>query len=296
MIAYDHHINFIPKLRLIRNSSSNFLRTITVKEHSVFELEAKFLYKHRFFISQGRDITLYSDKQFSPAKSGDLWGFEVEDIAIFFWVSGTEILHYVPHNKLTPQLLQYWTLHIVLPLFFTIEETYDFLHAGAVEVEGKAILFVAESFGGKSTMTDYFLKQGHTLLSDDKMPTYEENGVFVCTASIPFHRPYRKLEDLGYYVEKIAKNPKPIHAIYELDRSDPHTQIIISELHGIDKFIALRYSSEYNLSFLKSKRFAYISRLAKAVRAYRVTVPWDMKRLSKVYSAICEHVTLLRSD
>ena len=59
-------------------------------------------------------------------------------------------------------MLEYWCFHIVLPIFFTIEETFDFLHAGAVEVEGKLILFVAESFGGKSTMTDFFMKQGHT--------------------------------------------------------------------------------------------------------------------------------------
>jgi len=35
----------------------------------------------------------------------------------------------------------------------------------------------------------------------------------------------------------------------------------------------LRYSSEINLSFLKEKRFAFLTRMAKAVPVYKATVP-----------------------
>lgn len=289
MIAYNHTISFVPKLEQVKNTSAPFKQTIRVEKHTAFDPKERFFHKHIFLNSQGRDITLFSNKVFSPTQKGDLWGFEVEEVVLFFWTSGTKILYYVPLKRMTEQLLKYWTLHIVLPLFFTIEETYDFLHAGAVEVEGKPILFVAESFGGKSTMTDYFLKKGHTLVSDDKVATYEVDSTFICTASIPFHRPYRKLEDLGYFVKNIAQNPKPIHAIYELDRSDPDAEIRIIELSGIEKFKALRYSSEYNLSFLKTKRFAYLTRLTKAVPVYKVTVPWELERLGEVYKKIVKH-------
>ena len=234
-------------------------------------------------------MALYSERKFSPTQKGQLWAFEVEDVVSFLWESGTKTLSYMPHKKFTERLLEYWSLHIVIPIYFTVEETYDFLHAGAIEVNEKPILFVAESFGGKSTMTDFFLKQGHALVSDDKVATYEKNEVFFSVPSIPFHRPYRKMEDLGYFVENVASNPKPIHAIYELVKSDAKTDIVISELSGIEKFKSLRYSSEINLSFLKVKRFTFLSRLAKVVPVYKVIVPWDMERLDEVYAAIVTH-------
>jgi len=61
---------------------------------------------------------------------------------------------------------------------------------------------------------------------------------------------------------------------------------------GIEKFKLLRYSSEINLSFLKEKRFAFLTRMAKAVPVYKVTVPWDMKRLGEVHAMICKHSRL----
>lgn len=289
MIAYDHTITFVPKLTQMKPETNPCREVIEVKAHAPIDAKKQFPYLHRFFVSQGRNITLCSDTPFARTREGVVWGFDVEEIALFFWESGTKTLSYIPQKHFTEALLEYWVLHIVLPLFFTIEEKYDFIHAGAVEVEGRPILFVAESFGGKSTMTDYFLKQGHTLVSDDKVGSYEKEGTFMSVASIPFHRPYRKFEDLGYYFENISDTPKPIEAIYALHRSDTDANIEISELQGVEKFKALRYSSEYNLSFLKTKRFDTIARLAKAVPVYDVIVPWDIERLNEVYSAIVEH-------
>lgn len=289
MIAYKHFIDFIPKLENEKSTVGSFSHMFTVKESPFFDIKQKMKYTIKFFNNQGRDMALYSESKFSPVKDGQLWACEVEEVVSFFWESGTKTLFYIPHEKFTEQLLEYWSLHIVIPIYFTIEETYDFLHAGAVEVDGDPILFIAESFGGKSTMTDYFLKQGHTLVSDDKVATYEQNRVFLSVPSIPFHRPYRKMEDLGYFVENVASNPKPIHAIYELEKTKAGAPITITELHGIEKFKALRYSSEINLSFLKTKRFVFLSRLAKAVPVYKVTVPWDMERLGEVHDMIVEH-------
>ena len=159
MVAYNYYINFLSKPVSDKGICASCADIITVKEDSGFEVKQYFAYYKMFISSQGRDIKLYSSKYFSPTQEGDLWGFEVVEVALFFWISGSKTLSYIPLKRFTEHLLEYWTLHIVLPLFFTIEETYDFLHAGAVEVEGKPILFVAESFGGKSTMMIIFLKK-----------------------------------------------------------------------------------------------------------------------------------------
>jgi len=287
--AYNHIIKFVPTLENSQEVRSLSKHTVTIKENSSTDFY-KDLYTYiNFLNSQGRDILLYSDRTFAPTQKGQLWAFEVKDIVTLFWRSGTLELEYQKQDNFTDELLEYWTLHIALPFFFTIEETYDFLHAGAVEIEGKPILFVAESFGGKSTMTDFFIKQGHVMISDDKVACYENDEIFFSVPSIPYHRPYRKMEDLGYFIENVAQKPKPIHAIYELDKVEADAQITISKLQGIEKFKSLRYSSEINLSFLKNKRFTFLSRLAQVVPVYRVTVPWDMDRLTEVHKAILEH-------
>lgn len=41
------------------------------------------------------------------------------------------------------------------------------LHAGCVEIDGRAVLFAGPSGAGKSTLTATFLKRGHRVLSDD---------------------------------------------------------------------------------------------------------------------------------
>ncbi len=62
-------------------------------------------------------------------------------------------------------------------------------------------MFIAPSMGGKSTLTDFFIQQGHGLISDDKVPTVIENGQFLAGGSHPYHRPHRRFEELGYHVD-----------------------------------------------------------------------------------------------
>jgi len=289
MIAYNHYIKFIPELKNDKNVKGSFSEVVTVQESSNISLDEKFHYELTFFNNQGRDLMLYADREFARTQKGQIWAFEVKDVVTFFWHSGTLTLEYIKHDNFSEKLLEYWCLHIILPLFFTIEETFDFLHAGAVEVDGKPILFVAESFGGKSTMTDFFMKQGHTVISDDKVATYLKNDQFFATPSHPHHRPYRKMEDLGLSVKNFATKSKPIHAIYELEKSKKNVAVSITELKGIEKFKALRFSSEMNIFFQKSKRFEYLMEMAQKVPVFKIQVPWDIKRLDEVHRVICEH-------
>ncbi len=290
MTAYGYNIKFDKAFDGKQKEESSCV-AIEVRESTSSSIKEKLNWKLTFYNNQGRDLTLYTDRAFSRTGNGQFWSFEVKDVLTLFWYSGTQKAEYIAHENFTNELLKYWCLHIFLPTFLTIEEKYDFLHAGAVEVEGKPILFIAESFGGKSTMTDYFLKQGHTMVSDDKVASYEKDGLFYAVPSHPHHRPHRGMEDLGFFVENVAKSAKPIHAIYELEKGEPDVAIEINEIFGVEKFKTLRYRSELNLFFLKSKRFTFLANLAKVVPVYKVTVPWDMERLPEVYDTIIKHST-----
>ncbi len=239
--------------------------------------------------AHGRKVYLYSDHEFDGSEAGQPWCYEVKDVVSFYWVGGERSIYYELGEKGDTNLLSFWFIHLLLPLYMTLENMYDFLHAGAVEVEGKSIFFIAPSMGGKSTMTDYFIKQGHPLISDDKVPTFIQDGKFMAVGSHPYHRPYRKFEELGYRVEKFTTEFKTIHAFYELEGVDTDAEISIEEIKGFAKFDALLPNYLYMFSWLKPKRLKYLSKMLNDVKVFHVKVPWDMERLSEVHSLICKH-------
>ncbi len=84
MIAYNHFIDFIPKLENEKSTAGFFSHILTVKESPFFEMKKKMKYKIKFFNNQSRDIALYSQQAFSSRENGQLWSFEVEEVASFF--------------------------------------------------------------------------------------------------------------------------------------------------------------------------------------------------------------------
>jgi len=253
------------------------------------ELENAITCGFPLYWAHGRKVYLYSDRLFDGSEVGQPWHYEVKDIVSFYWRGGEQTIYYRLHSEGNAALLSFWFIHLLLPLYMTLENMYDFLHAGAVEVEGKPVFFIAPSMGGKSTMTDYFIKQGHALISDDKVPTFIQNGKFMAVGSHPYHRPYRKFEELGYRVEKFTTHFKPIHAFYALVKAEESEQIRIVEIKGFQKFDLLLPNYLYLFSWLKPKRLKYLSAMLNNVRVFEVSRPWSMERLPEVYNAIVQH-------
>lgn len=239
--------------------------------------------------AHGRNVYFYSDREFYGNETGQPFCYEVEEVVQFYWLGGDRTIYYELGEKGDVDLLGFWFIHLLLPLFMTLENMYDFLHAGAVEVEGKPIFFIAPSMGGKSTMTDYFIKQGHTLISDDKVPTFIDDGKFIAVGSHPYHRPYRKFEELGYLVENFTTHFNPIHAFYALEGVEGNADITIEEIKGFEKFDTLLPNYLYMFSHLKPKRLKYLSSMMNSIKVFRVQVPWDMERLGEVHDMICKH-------
>lgn len=242
-----------------------------------------------FYRAHGRRVYLYSDRVFDGVEAGQPWCYEVKDIVRFYWVSGERNVYYVLDEKGDANLLSFWFIHLLLPLYFTLENRYDFFHAGAVEIEGSPVLFIAPSMGGKSTMTDYFIKQGHTLVSDDKVPTFIDDGRFMAVGSHPYHRPYRSFEELGDCVDNYVTTFKPIHAFYGLETVAADADVAIDEITGFKKFETLLPNYLYMFPFLKPQRLRYLTQMLNRIKVFSVKVPWDLQLQSKVHDAICNH-------
>jgi len=242
-----------------------------------------------FYMAHGRKVYLYSDRLFDGAEAGQPWCYEIKGVLRFYWRGGEQKIYYKLDEQGDSNLLSFWFIHLLLPLYFTLENKYDFLHAGAIEVSGSPILFIAPSMGGKSTMTDYFIKQGHTLISDDKVATFINNGQCMAVGSHPYHRPYRKFEELGFHTENFTTSFKPIHAFYSLEAIDRNAEIAIDEIKGAKKFETLLPAYLYMFHFLMPRRLQYLSSILRSTRVFNLKIPWELALQSKVHDAICEH-------
>jgi hypothetical protein len=60
------------------------------------------------------------------------------------------------------------------------------LHASAVAVENKAVLFVGDAGAGKSTTAAAMTRRGHALLADDIVAIAERDSAFFATPSFPY--------------------------------------------------------------------------------------------------------------
>lgn len=238
--------------------------------------------------SHGRKLQLYTDLDMGLSVPHQHWCFEVSDVVRFHWIGGAGRISYERLSQGASKLVAFWLIHIFLPLYLTLEAVYDFIHACAVEVGGHTILLTGPSHGGKSTLTDFFLRNGHALVSDDKVATYVERGRYFAVPSHPSARPYRQLEDLGRRVENFVSEARPIDALYALWAVESGDPVDIEEVSGHRKVARLLPSYLFSFPFLKARRLSYLAQMVSAVPVFRVAIPWDLARLSEVYDAICE--------
>jgi len=261
-------------------------KAVQVIESSKSSLLDEFPLKTDWVDMSGQEARYHSLFPFEEADEAFTWALEIKDVVTLIWDASDKKIIYSKGKNYTPKRLQFWIFHTFFPIVLELEHIYRILHVGSVEIEGKPVLFSAFSFGGKSTITDYFIKKGHAMLSDDSVAIDKRGEEYYAIASYPFHRPYRELETLGYPVENFATEPKPLHAVYLLEKSEPDEKVEICELKGIEKFKAFHYTPFIDFSFMKKERFEFFTEMAKHVPVYQVKVPWDLKRLNEVYEKI----------
>lgn len=279
-LVYDYEIIF-------GHDSSSKLNFYQIEEDNSFSSDIS----HIIYLdnNQYRRVSITSNGSFEDLYEGQKVYFHIENVITFYARLGSNKIFFKYYKNGNKELLKYWLFHTFLPILFTLENKYYFIHAGAVEINEKPVLFIANSFGGKSTLTDYFIKKNHTMISDDKVGTYIKNDLIYSVPSYSYHRPYRKIEDLGIYVENFAKKNKPIAKIYNLIKVNPSESIIINEITGINKFTALRYATDIDLQVNKKSRFEMLSKIANTIKVYNISIPWNIDRLEEVYQTIIEH-------
>lgn len=278
-----HDFNFTNDIKM-----DEVFHTLDFKQKKIAPLFPLLKSKISFHSNQGRNTYLLWGTLITS--SVNQYTFVVEDIIKFYWEEGSNNITYKYLKKADDKLVHYWLLHTFLPLYYVLENVYDMLHVGAVEVEGKACLFAAPSFGGKSTLTHYFLQKGHALLSDDKLALLKKDNTYVAVPSYPYARNYREFEDLGKHIENFSKKSLPVGCMYRLIQVEETEDISIEKVKGVDKFAIVEMSCDIKLSMLKEKKFSQLHDLVQNLSIYNITVPQDLNRLDEVYEKIRKHL------
>lgn len=237
----------------------------------------------------GQEGRYLSPVPFDKMDADSPWALEIKNVLTLLWEPEKANISYLKATGYTPQRLHFWILHTFFPMVLELNRTYRMLHVGAVAIAEKPVLFSAPSFGGKSTLTDFFIRKGHPLYADDSLAIEKQGSRYLALPAYPYHRPYRDPEVLGYEVQNMAKAHKPVHALFLLEKCEAKEKIAITQCKGIEKFQAFHYANFINFSFRKKERFDYFTEMAKHIPVYKITIPWDKKRLAEVYGAIVKH-------
>ena len=287
MTLYGTRILSDISLPLLPGSEGESLWTLELRRDPPAELVDAIRCGFPLYRAHGRRVFFYSDRSFDESVPGQAYCYEISNVLRFYWRGGEGRIYYRFLNEGTPLLLTFWLAHLVLPLYLTLERRYHLFHAGAVEIEGRPVLFLAPSTGGKSTMTDCFLRRGHALISDDKVATFRENGRITVVPAHPYHRPWRSFEELGQRAERFVTRPRPLHALYLLERAAPDAPVTFEEIRGMEKLRVILPHFLYQFPFLKREQLAYLAPLLDDLPLIRVTRPWNLERLDEVHDAIC---------
>ena len=228
---------------------------------------------------------------FSLSRTTDerVWKIDIERLLSFSWANASNTMTIVYHENLDLQKLSFWLLHTVLPIYLMLKQSSMMFHAASVEVAKKAILLIAPSFGGKSTLADFLLSQGHRLLSDDKVRVEQKEENYYVYPSYPYRRPYREFEALGTYAEDYVKSCLPVSGIYVLNYIRANSRCSIETVRGLDKFEILKNSHLYEPVSMSQKEMMSLVAFVRHCSLYRLNIPKDIRRLAEVHQVILEN-------
>jgi len=193
------------------------------------------------------------------------------------------------------------------------------LHASAVAIGGRAVLFVGQPGMGKSSTAAAFGVRGHPVLTDDVCAIWRgPDGRLVVAPGIPrvclfrdsveyiygldsegrfpllFPQADKRVVPLGGRVAKFQREPVPLEAIYLLAprTSDPSAPRI-EEVPAADRLLRLLCNGFMNLALdgaQSAHEFQILGEAARSGRVCQLVPSTDMKRLERLCEIIEDDV------
>ena len=192
---------------------------------------------------------------------------------------------------------------------------FQVLHASAVLINKKVVLFLAESQQGKSTIASAMVKMGCPLLSDDLVPVKycQAENQFYAYSSYPviklwpdqFKRLFKQENPESFLDKDLKKcrvrvdhlNPElfcnksyPLAAIYKLCRRDELIKILIepvSRIESVTELIQYSFAAPIMIATgWQPQRLEEFSKLSSHIPVHNLIYPSDIENLDSV----CEQI------
>jgi len=290
-IIYGIEIDSSIILPLHLPTSGEYTQTLRLEVSKVKQTKKHFLYQTPVLEIHGRETQLSSTVVFDKTRNSKTreWKITIENLFDFVWFNKSKRLKIEYSQTLDKEKLSFWLLHTIIPIYLMLQQESILLHASSVKVNQGAILFLAPSFGGKSTLADFFVTKGHKLLSDDKIRLHREEYQYRVYASYPYRRRYRENETLGDYSAVYENKSIALSSCYVLVYVEEDAECFVSVLRGLEKFESLKNSYLYEPVSMSKIELTYLMHLSQICNVYQVSVPKKLKRLEDVYHCIVTH-------
>jgi hypothetical protein len=241
--------------------------------------------------------------------AGERFLLEIPNVARFL-LRGGERIEFEPGEGVPPQEVAIFLLGTVFGILLH-QRQHIVLHASAVRVNGKAVLFCGSSGAGKSTLAAALVQRGYPLVTDDLCavslergpPTVQPDGRQLKLWSQSIERlelagargaPVReKLEK--FYVEPGAAHTGalPLAAVYCLREARPPHAPGLERPNAVDAALLLRRNA-YRPQLVsrmgqKANYFRAATTMADRAGIYYLTRPFDFARMPEVLSWLEDH-------
>lgn len=235
-----------------------------------------------------------------------------------FWMDreGTKIWAVWPTTSSLEDAASY-LLGPVLGLVLRLRGT-TCLHASAVEIHGRAVIFPGEEGAGKSTTAAALARRGHAVLSDDVVALAERDGNFYVLPAYPYLSLWedsvkmlygaeealpafspnfdKRMLSLGAQNLRFEKQALPLGAVFLLgERSREERAPWIETLNLRENLVSLvvnSYATNLLESDMREREFVLLGRMAAAVPVRRLHAHEHGQRID----ALCQLIEDTFSD
>lgn len=205
--------------------------------------------------------------------------------------------------------------------FALVKRGFEPLHATAVGIDGKAVLFLGDCGLGKSTLAAAFLQAGYPLLTDDLLVLYQRHPALLAYPGSPRIKLFPEVAGalLGDSVTRVPMNPYthklivslpesqvcthalPVGAIYALVPASEvrGTDVSLSTMSRRQAFLTL-LANTFNRAILDSARlrrqFEITQTLANTLSIKKLSYPRSLDRFPAVLDAVVSDLCAEKSE
>ena len=242
--------------------------------------------------------------------AGDRFLFQVPGVARFLLSGGREIL-FEPASGVAPGDISIFLIGTVFGILLH-QRGEIVLHASAVRVNDKAVLFCGSSGAGKSTLAAALAQRGFPLVADDlcaitfaagTAPMVQPDGRHLKLWAQAIEKldlaerrgaPVRnKLQKFFVEPQAALAEPLPLGAVYALREARPPHKSGIERPNVVDAALILRRSAYrplmVNRMGQKADYFYAATAIANAAGIFHLTRPFNFAALPEVVGGLAQH-------